>query len=61
MQAKFLSENGTFVGMITSRIGPKGLEFLMETGEFSDVKSIRQMVQFLRVIYALGGSIVRCG
>ena len=61
MQAKFLSESGTFVGMITSRIGPKGLEFLVETWEFSDVNSIRQMVGFLRVIYTLGGSVVRCG
>lgn len=61
MQAKFLSENGTFVGTITSRIGPKGLEFLVEAGDFSDVNSIRQMVQFLRVIYTLGGSVVRCG
>jgi hypothetical protein len=61
MQAKILSERGTIVGKIKSFSHSNGsLGFLVRTGDFGEEKSIRQMVRFLRVIYALGGRIVRC-
>lgn len=61
MQARALSENGTIVLKITSFVRDGRLVFKVKNVHklWEKEKSLREMIQLARTVYALDGSIVR--
>lgn len=61
MQARALSENGTIVLKITSFVRDGRLVFKVKNVHklWEKEKSLREMIQLARVVYALGGRIIR--